>query len=144
MSTASERPKAVRRFLLDQGFPKPVVAIDQLDRSVSYVALALNRNLSFVTWKTSIEDPLTEWGQLMAYMPLVLRWIEEKGAHIFWLPKPTLESKSTIRARARAGQLASEGSMSYPELLAEARGTMRAELQNRKLLDRLGGLAGVG
>ena len=105
MSTASERPKAVRRFLLDQGFPKPVVAIDQLDRSVSYAhlsevlpefsdistpdwlvillaaeqgfdglvardkkqlltpesvaALALNRNLSFVTWKTSIEDPLT-------------------------------------------------------------------------------------
>jgi hypothetical protein len=71
----------------EQGFDG-LVARDkkQLLTPESVAALALNRNLSFVTWKTSIEDPLTEWGQLMAYMPLVLRWIEEKGAHIFWLP----------------------------------------------------------
>jgi hypothetical protein len=188
LSADSGPPKSVRKFLLDQGFPKPMAAIDQLDRNLRYshlsdafpefsavstpdwlvillaaeggfdglvardkrqlltpesvVALALNPSLSFVTWRHSIEDPITEWGQLMAYMPLVLKWIDAHGAGIFWLPRPSLEAKSVMKARNRAGELASEWGQAYPDLLAEAGSTMRAELHARKLLRRLGRLAG--
>ena len=189
MSVGSGPHSPPRRFLLDQGFPKPVVAIEELDRNVSYVhlsdafpefaatstpdwmvillaaergfaglvardekslqtpesvvALALNPHLSFVTWRAPIEDPVAEWGQLMAYMPLVLKALDQGRSGIFWLPKPALDPRSFLPARSQAGALASSFSTSYAELLAEARKTMEANLRARKLLARLGGLAGI-
>jgi hypothetical protein len=189
LSADSGPHNSPRRFLLDQGFPKPVVAIEQLDRNVSYVhlsdmfpdfaatstpdwmvlllaaeqrfdglvardkkqlqtpesvaALALNPTLNFVTWRGPIEDPVAEWGQLMAYMPLVLRAIDQGRVGIFLLPKPTLETRSVVKARDWAGALASDSAISYPELLAEAHETMETELRNRRLLERLGALAGI-
>src|SRR5438128_296778 len=53
----------------------------------------------------------------MAYMPLVLKAIDQGRTGIFWLPKPTLEPKSVVKARDRAGALASDSAISYPELL---------------------------
>jgi hypothetical protein len=168
LSAGSGPHSASRRFLLDQGFPKPVVAIEQLDRNVSYfhlsdafpefaatstpdwmvillaaeqrfdglvardkkqlqtpesvAALALNPALSFVTWRGPIEDPIAEWGQLMAYMPLVLKAIDQGRTGIFWLPKPTLEAKSVVKARDRAGALASDSAISYPRVAGRGSG----------------------
>lgn len=128
----------------EQGFAG-LVARDKkaLQTPGSVVALALNPPLSFVTWRSPIEDPVAEWGQLMAYMPLVLKAVDQGRSGIFWLPRPTLDSKSVVPARSRAGALASSLSASYPELIAEARQTMEADLRARKLRGRLGPLAGI-
>jgi hypothetical protein len=40
LSASSGPRSSPRRFLLDQGFPKAVVAIEQLDRTVSYSHLS--------------------------------------------------------------------------------------------------------
>ncbi|HLI56699.1 MAG TPA: hypothetical protein VKY26_06640 [Actinomycetota bacterium] len=129
----------------EQGFDG-VVARDkkQMEAPESVAALVLNPALSFVTWRAPIEDPVAEWGQLMAFMPLVLKTIDRGRTGIFWLPKPTLDPKSVVKARNWAGAMASDSAISYPELLAEARETMEIELRTRRLLDRLGGVAGFG
>ena len=103
----------------------------QLDTPESVVTLSFCKRLSFVTWRIAIEDPLVEWGQLMAYMPLVGKWMDSRSAGIFYLPKPALDGGMVKKARARAGELASEEGVSYPELVAEAKGIMLPELERR-------------
>src|SRR5205823_12992063 len=93
--------------------------------------------LSAVTWANPIEDPITEWGQLLAYMPLVLRRIEQSGPNAFLLPKPTLGRRNVRKPRAILGELASLRARSYPELREQARGSMRRDLERRGLLDLL-------
>lgn len=176
-----------RRFLLDQGFPKPVVEVHELDESVAYEHLSdfapelskvstpdwliylaaaaggfdgvvtrdqsqieqreelvvLDRsNLSVVTWRKGLDDPVTEWGLLVAYMPLILKYIDREGPAIFLLPKPNLDPRNVLKRRQAAYELARSLDVSFPEMRSAALALMRDELHRRNkpellpLLDR--------
>ena len=51
----------------------------------SYGALT-RTSLSIVTWRRSIEDPVREWGQLLAYLPEIRRMLAEHGPSVVFLP----------------------------------------------------------
>lgn len=103
----------------------------QLSTPESLVVLSLCQTMSFVTWRRGIDDPVTEWGQLMAYMPLVVGWIDNQGPGVFYLPKPTLDKGMVSKSRSLAGELASDMSVSFPQLAGEAKRVMTEELQRR-------------
>jgi len=49
-------------------------------------------DLSVVTWRRPTEDPVREWGQLLAYLPEIRRMIDEHGPSIVFLPSVFLPS----------------------------------------------------
>lgn len=109
----------------------------QLDEPEHLVALLQSR-LSVVTWRKGIDDPVTEWGQLMAFMPQVLKAIDAHGPSIFLLPVPRLDKATHIEnPREAAYQLAIRRSQSFPEMRDEALALMEQELRRRNRLDLL-------
>jgi hypothetical protein len=171
-------PEKGLKFLLDQGFPKPKLAVDELQADVTFehfndhapefantstpdwmiyliaeaggfdgvitqdfrqveqqeelVALSRTR-LSVVTWKTGLNDPVTAWALIVAYMPMIKRAIEEHGQSIFLLPVPRSFPENQIhKATDRARELASKAwEMSYPEATRASLELMRSELKRR-------------
>jgi hypothetical protein len=161
------------KFLLDQGFPKPMLKVDALDRKVGYIHLrdfdtrlsrsstpdwmvvlaaeaggfagivtrdrsqlnepetmiALERTrLSVVTWSKGIEDPVREWGMLLAYMPQVTKRIESEGPHIFTLPNPRLDPKHMQKRHDAAARVANMRNLRYRNMQSEAIGLMKRHL----------------
>jgi hypothetical protein len=51
----------------------------QLDQLAEMYVLSRLPTLSIVTWRKGIDDPVREWGQLLAYLPDVKRRCLEKG-----------------------------------------------------------------
>jgi hypothetical protein len=121
----------------------------QLDQPEELVAL-LDTGLTVVTWRHPVEDPIQEWGQLLAYMPLVTKHMEQllkqsrgrRSAHAFFLPRPRLTKDNASAVRDLLGQVATAERRSFPEVRDRARREMRSELRDRKL-DELGNLLGV-
>ncbi len=90
---------------------------------------ALSRtNLSVVTWKKPVQDPIREWGQLLAYLPEVRRMIETHGPSIVFLPSPRLTGKPE-KATAALGRLAASRKMSVAQLRTEARASVTDDLE---------------
>lgn len=167
-----------RRFLLDQGFPKPTAFAEgalqglvqfehfddvdpesagvstpdwmvqliaeergfeglvtrdpgQLDEPEAAIAL-LQTNLSVITWSKGIDDTITEWGLLVAFMPLVIKRIEQSGPAIFILPKPHLDPKRSILQRQEKGhQVARASGTNLTEMRDEALHLMKGEVEYR-------------
>lgn len=88
-------------------------------------------NLSVVTWKRPIEDPVREWGQLLAYLPEVRRMINQHGPSIVFLPSPRLDGKSIEKATGLMGQLATDLGISVKEVRDQARLVVEGELAAR-------------
>jgi hypothetical protein len=60
---------------------------------------ALTRTrLSVVTWSDPINDPVAEWGQLLAYMTEILKMIDSHDSCVVLLPHPRLNKRNTLRA----------------------------------------------
>lgn len=119
----------------------------QLDQIEELVALA-DTGLSVVTWQKPVEDSIQEWGQLLAYMPLVTRRLgaleHEQGhfaGHAFFLPRPALGASNVFTIEDALGQEASRQGRAIQDLKAQARREMREELRRRhlsRLDDQLG------
>jgi hypothetical protein len=73
----------------------------QIVQAEELVAIA-RTTMSMVTWRKPIEDPVTEWGQLLAYMPKVRQRIDERGPAIFILPRSSARP-GKCEASNRAG-----------------------------------------
>jgi hypothetical protein len=83
---------------------------------------ALTRTrLSVVTWSDPINDPVAEWGQLLAYMTEILKMIESHGNCVVLLPHPRLNKRNTLRASDALGILAIDEGRSNQEVRVEAR-----------------------
>ena len=93
-------------------------------------------DLSVVTWRRSIEDPIREWGQLLAYLPEIRRMIDANGPSIVFLPSPRLDGNSIEKASDLMGKLASELAVSRKQLRNDARGVIEDELTERDEVDR--------
>jgi hypothetical protein len=93
---------------------------------------ALSRTtLSVVTWRRPIEDPVREWGQLLAYLPEVRRMIADNGPSIVFLPSPRLDRKSLEKSTGMLGQLAKDLGISTQQVRDQARQIIRDELGER-------------
>jgi hypothetical protein len=103
----------------DQGGIDILVTRDrsQLEQSEELIALAQTK-LSVVTWRRKIEDPVAEWGQLLAFVPQILRALDQHGPRILILPEPRIGG--TAKASDLARKHAAGAGTSYPELRAEA------------------------
>ncbi len=98
---------------------------------------ALTRtNLSIVTWRRSTEDPVREWGQLLAYLPEIRRMIDTHGPSIVFLPSPRLDNKSVEKASDLIGRLASDLGISAAQVRHQARDVIEDELTERDELPR--------
>lgn len=104
---------------------------------------ALSRtDLSVVTWRRPIEDPVREWGQLLAYLPEIRRMIVENGPSIVFLPSPRLDRKSLEKATGMLGQLATDLGISTQQIRDQARQIVEEELNRRGETTRFDGLFG--
>jgi hypothetical protein len=93
-------------------------------------------DLSVVTWRRPIEDPVREWGQLLAYLPEIRRMITDHGPSIVFLPSPRLDRKSVDKATSLLGQMASELGVSTQQVRDQARAIVQDELRLRGELAR--------
>jgi hypothetical protein len=111
--------------------------LDQIRDSDTLIALAAT-NLCVITWATPIEDPVTEWAQLVAYLPEIKKRLAEDSSRILLLPAPRLLRTDQFRvARSMLQEYASLGKTSVSELRAEALPRMRNQLRNRHRDDLL-------
>jgi hypothetical protein len=99
-------------------------------------------DLSVVTWRRPIEDPVREWGQLLAYLPEIRRMIAENGSSIVFLPSPRLDRKNLDKASGLLGQLAKDLGISTKQVRDQARSIIEGELAARDELDRFGAQLG--
>lgn len=122
-----------------------VIAKDfrQVEQPEELIALTRVR-LRVITWKAGIDDPVTAWALIVAYMPEIRKAIHSHSHRIFLLPVPRLiREENIVKASARARELSGKDwGTSYPEQAAISLEIMRAELRHRKrpdlsaLLDR--------
>lgn len=91
--------------------------------------VATRTEVSVITWRRPQDDPVVEWGQLLAYMPQLRRLRSDLGPSIFLLPAPTLTPEHHVRkASDRLGELASEQGRARQELIHEAQVATRSWL----------------
>ena len=106
--------------------------------------------LTMVTWRQPIEDPLAEWGQMIAYGPQIARRMQARGysPSVFFLPAPRLGADQMRGIFGLAHEMAAGDGVSYPEWQTQALQVMRDALgrsrqpraqQVRRLLDGLVG-----
>lgn len=62
----------------------------QLEQLAEMYVLSRLKSLTVVTWRKGIDDPVREWGQLLAYLPQVRKRVAEAGGRALILPNPTL------------------------------------------------------
>ena len=79
----------------------------QLDQLAEMYVLSRLKALTVITWRKGIDDPVREWGQLLAYLPQVKQRCREAGGRAIQLPTPALaadcfyDPRETIGAEAR-------------------------------------------
>lgn len=92
----------------------------QLDQLAEMYVLSRLRELSIVTWRKSIEDPVREWGQLLAYLPQIKQRCREAGGRAVLLPTPVLTSQSYHDPRRTLGADARRRGVSTQQVHHEA------------------------
>jgi hypothetical protein len=97
----------------------------QLDQLAEMYVLSRLRELSIVTWRKGIEDPVREWGQLLAYLPQVKQRCKEAGGRAVLLPTPVLASDSYHDPRKTLGAEARQRGVSTRQVHREAHSEIR-------------------
>ena len=93
----------------------------QLDQLAEMYVLSRLKQLTIVTWRKGIEDPVREWGQLLAYLPQVKQRCLEAGGRAIQLPAPTLDNKCFYDPRDTIAREGRERTMSVQQVRAAAR-----------------------
>lgn len=101
----------------------------QLDQLPEMYVLSRLRSLSVVTWRKSIEDPIREWGQLLAYLPQIRQRCVEAGGRALLLPAPVLKADSIYRPQDTIGTEAKNRGISSGQARQEARDEITDWLQ---------------
>lgn len=93
----------------------------QVRQSVEMYVLS-RLHFTVVTWKKAIEDPIREWGQLLAYLPEVKKRLVgiDRRPNVIFLPAPTLSQDNLWRARDRIGLEALQRGISNHQVRTEA------------------------
>jgi hypothetical protein len=93
----------------------------QLDQLAEMYVLSRLNALTVVTWRKGIDDPVREWGQLLAYLPQVKQRCLEAGGRAIQLPAPTLGKDAFYDPRETIGAEANRRGVSVGQVRTEAR-----------------------
>jgi hypothetical protein len=120
----------------ENGFNALVTADhSQLEQEEELIALSLS-GVNLVTWKGQQEDPVVQWGQLLAYMPQILPHLLRGKQTIIRLPNPRLKVREHVFTAADfLAPIKIRDKVSYPERRAAALEIMHDELARRGRLD---------
>ena len=87
--------------------------------------------LTLITFRQAIEDPIVEWGQVLAYLPEIRRRNQARSSQILLLPRPELSSKNVIRPVDGLHQLADDQGIAAQEIRHEAEANVLDYLDRR-------------
>jgi hypothetical protein len=78
------------------------------------------RAFTVITWKKPIEDPVREWGQLLAYLPEVKKRLDQRGRQrggggVIFLPAPSLTLANLLSPKDTIGLEANRMGVSNQE-----------------------------
>lgn len=106
---------------------------DMLNDDMSLTALS-SVDFSLVTWIHGMDDNVTRWGQIVAYMPEIRKAIARTGATVFVLPAPRLSGRgSKETAWQRLQERASRRGDSPRTVRATTVALMNQEARQRRL-----------
>lgn len=95
--------------------------------------LVLTRvRLTLVAFREAVEDPIVEWGQLLAYLPLVRGRNDSKRSQIVLLPRPALSAKNELAPKAALSQIANDLGVAVAQVRREAEASVRDHLGTRE------------
>lgn len=105
----------------------------QLDQLVEMYVLSRLSSFTIITWKKPIEDPVREWGQLLAYLPEVKKHLQPRSGvsirpEVILLPAPTITDQNLVRAADGVGTYARKHGVSHRQANDNALDEIRAGL----------------
>lgn len=114
-----------------QGGFDALVARDrrQLDQLVEMYVLSRLRYFTVITWRKAIEDPIREWGQLLAYLPEIKKYLKQPAPRAILLPAPTLQAQNVHDPMTTLGTRAAERGLSLEQTRREATAEIRYWLE---------------
>jgi hypothetical protein len=118
------------RLLLDQNFPKPA-GFNLADVGTSIHAT----HIVVISWRQPINNPVAEWGHLLAYMPQLRRRIERRQPRVLLLPPPHLNKGNEVNPRETLGRYAARQGRAVAEVLAETQSAVRDVLHRAERAD---------
>ncbi len=119
----------------DDGFDA-VITRDwhQFDRPEELWVLA-NLRIVVISWRQPINNPVAEWGHLLAYMPQLRRRIERRQPRVLLLPPPHLNKGNEVNPRETLGRYAARQGRAVAEVLAETQSAVRDVLHRAERAD---------
>lgn len=93
----------------------------QADQAAEMFALSRLTDFDVVTWRKRMDDPISEWGQLLAYLPLIRKHVASGPSRVVFLPEPSLSKRSFRSPKDVLGVIATQQRVSNAQVRAEAR-----------------------
>jgi len=116
----------------------------QLDQLAEMYVLSRLRDLTVVTWRKGTDDPVREWGQLLAYLPQIKQRCKERGGRAILLPAPSLSADSYFDPASTVGREAQRRGVSHRQVLDAARTEMEDWMHlHHEPLDRFDEVLGL-
>lgn len=105
-----------------------------------YVLTRLQRFV-VLAWRKRMDDPVREWGQLLAYLPEIKkRLAQPKPPKVVFLPDPSLTEKNFRDPVQTLGEAATDRGVSVDQVRREARQEVTDWLGLRGEVERFSGL----
>ncbi|MGH9280498.1 MAG: hypothetical protein ACRD12_20695 [Acidimicrobiales bacterium] len=92
----------------------------QLDQLVEMVTLSRLTRFTVITWRRPIEDPVREWGQLLAYLPELKKRLRQARPAAILLPDPKLTAENLYDPMTTLGDEARRRGISLDQARHEA------------------------
>jgi hypothetical protein len=97
----------------------------QSGQAEEMVCLSRLTDFHVVSWKERMDDPIVEWGQLLAYLPLLRRFIGAHSSQVVFLPRPRLGRDHSVHdPKEFIGDIANSVGESVTEVRRRARDIM--------------------
>ncbi|MXZ85875.1 MAG: hypothetical protein F4Z02_09505 [Acidimicrobiia bacterium] len=87
--------------------------------------------ISVVTWRRPVNDPVLLWGQLVAYLPEIHRLLHDRKSSMLFLPVPRLNRDNLKDPASTLGIRAKQQGVSNQQIRDQARMIVATELRRR-------------
>ena len=115
--------------------------LKQTRQAPEMIVLSLLKRFAVICWRQSIEDPMVEWGQLIAYLPQIrmrLRCLDKSV--MILLPKPSLSDGALNDPKKYLAEISEEKKVSVEQVRHEAKEELVDFLSDRNERERFSGM----
>jgi hypothetical protein len=113
----------------------------QAGQELEMYVLTRLRRFVVLAWRKRMDDPVREWGQLLAYLPEIKkRLAQPRPPKVVFLPDPSLTEKNFRDPVQTLGEAATDRGISVGQVRREARQEITDWLDRRGEVDRFSGL----